>query len=175
MKSITQCLITFPLTAHPLELHKTQTLTGSLPSATEMKATSDTSAHLLMQLHNVTSRFFVPFFYDCYIFYNYFVTVQIRTYTIDIIWLYYCKNHIRELAGWLSLFCCWSSCWHGLNLSLCTSNSILTLLYLLAPCTMSHFSLQNKSEPELSSHWTSWSLWLDLLSGHQWLDCNTVQ
>lgn len=55
-KSIIQCLISFPLTARPLVLRKIQAPNGSSLLATETRATSGTSAHLLMQLHNVTSR-----------------------------------------------------------------------------------------------------------------------
>lgn len=42
-------------------LHKIQAPNGSSPLATETRATSGTSAHLLMQLHNVTARLFMDF------------------------------------------------------------------------------------------------------------------
>lgn len=58
LKSIAHHLISFSLTAHPLELHKIQAPSGSSLPVTETRATSGTSARLLMQQHNVTSRLF---------------------------------------------------------------------------------------------------------------------
>lgn len=58
LKSVTQCLISSPLTVHPRALHKIHEPNGSSPLATEMRATSGPSANLLMQLHTVTSRLF---------------------------------------------------------------------------------------------------------------------
>lgn len=62
LKSITRCLISFSLTAHPRLLHKIQAQNGSSLLAKETRVTSGTSAHLLMQLHNVTSRLFTEIY-----------------------------------------------------------------------------------------------------------------
>lgn len=49
LKSIAHHLISFSLTARPLELHKIPALSGSSLGATGTRATAGASAHLLMQ------------------------------------------------------------------------------------------------------------------------------
>lgn len=119
LKSITQCLISFPLTAHLLVLHKIQTPNGSSPWATETRATSGTVARLLMQLHNVASQLFTEFQKIV----NNFTNLPFCSCIVDCLVFMFLQKQVKTLqifacvCAWISVFACvcyrWSHCNEG--------------------------------------------------------------